>query len=109
MTSTTIVAASALHFNHQDALTAWKAALHRFHADPRWVKALWNAWDHLKMSGWSWYGHTLVTRSSDGQRRYVTTANGCECRASLHNRVCWHAAAYVVLHTAGELAQAKNN
>ncbi len=109
MSLTASITPGALHFNTNHATTAWKAAMRRYQADPSWVNALCSAWDHLKLTGWQWNGHSLITRSSDGQRRYVTTANGCECRAGLHNRVCWHMAALVVLRTAGELAQASNN
>ncbi len=109
MSLTKSIPSSALNFKSSHALTAWKAAMRRYQADPRWVNALCSAWEHLQRTGWAWNGHSLITRSSDGQRRYVTTENGCECRAGLHNRVCWHMAALVTLRTAGELAQASNN
>lgn len=45
-------------------------------------------------------GRAFRTFSSDGTARYLTTADGCNCPAGLHERLCYHRAAVAILTAA---------
>jgi hypothetical protein len=45
-------------------------------------------------------GELVITSASDSRKRYHVTVDGCDCRAAMSGKPCWHVAAFKVLHTA---------
>ena len=100
LTRTTIAQPVNLTREHVGrALHSWrKNAEH----NPRDLNALNRA--SLNLEACPWYlmpdGELVITSASDSRKRYHVNLDGCDCRAALSGRPCWHVAAYKVLHTA---------
>ncbi|CAA9394492.1 MAG: hypothetical protein AVDCRST_MAG93-9901 [uncultured Chloroflexia bacterium] len=81
------------------ALHAWRKNVEH---NPRDLNALNRA--SLNLEACPWYlmpdGELVITSASDSRKRYHVNLDGCDCRAALSGRPCWHVAAYKVLHTA---------
>lgn len=48
--------------------------------------------------------HRYLAVSSDGAKRYQTTADSCTCKAGQYGRRCYHRAAATILDVAAEVA-----
>ena len=70
-----------------------------------WMNAINRAALNLESCRWQFDGDTLVIASASSERRYTVTAEGCECKAYLEGKPCWHRAARLLLVKAAELAQ----
>ena len=73
--------------------------------DKRWLNAVNRAALNLEACQWQFDGHTLVIKSASEDLHYTVTPDGCECKAFLAGRPCWHRAARRLLLKAAEIAQ----
>ena len=70
-----------------------------------WLNAINRAALNLEACMWQFDGETLVIKSATQDTHYTVTKDGCECKAFLAGRACWHRAARRLLIKAAELAQ----
>ena len=54
---------------------------------------------------WQFDGETLIVKSATEDMHYTVTKDGCECKAFLAGRACWHRAARKLLIKAAQIAQ----
>lgn len=70
-----------------------------------WLNAINRAALNLEACPWQFDGEALVIKSATSNNRYTVTKAGCECKAFLDCRPCWHRAAWRLLIKAAELAR----
>jgi hypothetical protein len=81
------------------ALYSWRKNVEH---NPRDLNALNHAALNLEANPWYMTpdGELVITSASDSRKRYHVNVDGCDCRAAMSGKPCWHVAAYRVLHTA---------
>lgn len=96
-------------FNKADAAAAYTLLGVRYRLDVRWVKALSRGWENLERRRWQWENNTLLIQSTtDPEKRYTVTQDGCQCHAARVLQVCDHVAAHWICFEASRIhARAK--
>lgn len=75
-------------------------------AHPAWITAINKAAVYLESVTWQFNGEDLLIGSAtDTSLRYTVDAYGCDCKAGLKGKPCWHRAARRLLCKAAEMAQ----
>lgn len=101
MTTTNSIARS---FTKEDVTAAYNLLGIRYHHDQRWIAALMRGWENLEHRRWQWSNDTLLMQStSDVNRRYTVTADGCDCHAGSIGHVCDHMTAWHLCHEASAI------
>ncbi len=95
----------AVFVNRESMGRALALARKECEQDKRWLNAVNRAALNLEACQWQFDGHTLLVKSATEDIHYTVTADGCECKAFLANRPCWHRAARRLLIKAAEMAQ----
>lgn len=100
MTTTTVAQPVNVTREHVGrALRQWRKNVEH---NPRDLNAVNRA--ALNLEACPWYmtpdGELVITSATDSRTRYHVTLDGCDCRAAMSGRACWHVAAYKLLHTA---------
>ena len=95
----------AVFVNPQSMGRALAQARKECEQDKRSLNAVNRAARNLEPCMWQFDGHTWLVKSAMESIHYTLTADGCECKAFLANRPCWHRAARRLLCKAAELAQ----
>ena len=71
-----------------------------------WIAAINRAALNLEACPWAFDGEVLrIASATTPSARYTVTIEGCECKAGLAGRPCWHRAAWRLLRKAAELVQ----
>lgn len=73
-------------------------------ADKRWLNAINRAALNLEACQWQFDGIVFIVKSATEDIHYNVTPDGCECKAFLSGKPCWHRAARRLLLKAAELA-----
>ncbi len=102
MTPTIVAAAVPVNITREHvgkALYQWRKNVEH---NPRDLNAVNRAALNLEASPWYMTpdGELVITSASDSRKRYHVNPDGCDCRAAMSGRACWHVAAYRLLHTA---------
>jgi hypothetical protein len=93
-------------FSKQDATAAYTLLGVRYHRDQKWIKALMRGWENLERRRWQWENETLLMQStSDPNKRYTVTADGCQCHAAGMGGICDHMTSWWVCHEASIIAR----
>jgi hypothetical protein len=100
MTTTTVAQPVNITREHVGrALYSWRKNVEH---NPRDLNAVNRA--ALNLEACPWYmtpiGELVITSATTSRTRYHVTLDGCDCRAAMSGRACWHVAAYKLLHTA---------
>lgn len=91
-------------FNKADITAAYQLLGIRYHMDARWGRALARGWDNLTFRRWQWDGVTLQVQStSEPEKRYSVTADGCQCYAASKQQICDHMAAWHLCNEASKI------
>jgi hypothetical protein len=72
--------------------------------DKRWLNAVNRAALNLEACQWQFDGIVFIVKSTTEDIHYNVTPDGCECKAFLSGKPCWHRAARRLLLKAAELA-----
>ena len=90
---------------NREAMGKALAQARRDSADSKsWLNAINRAALNLEACQWQFDGETLIVKSATEDLHYTVTKDGCECKAFLAGRACWHRAARRLLIKAAELA-----
>ncbi|HSH79780.1 MAG TPA: hypothetical protein VLA19_14745 [Herpetosiphonaceae bacterium] len=71
-----------------------------------WINAINRAAVNLEACSWAFDGEILRIASASCNLRYTVDARGCECKAGLAGKPCWHRAAWRLLRKAAEMVPA---
>lgn len=91
-------------FNKQDCTAAYQVLGIRHHHDRRWTAALLRGWENLEHRFWQWDNGTLLIQStSEPEKRYTVTADGCQCHAAGLGTVCDHVTSWWLCFEASKI------
>jgi hypothetical protein len=106
---TTATAPTAPTFKRQDVARALRDLRLAHRDDARALRALNRAALNLEANAWSLDRNrlTIESASQPGSRSYHVYDGRCDCPAGMALNLCWHGAAWRILHDAQELANAR--
>ena len=92
--------------NRQTVAAAMQAARTEAAEHRAWINAINRAALNLEACPWAFDGEVLRIASTSSSTRYTISVDGCECKAGLAGKPCWHRAAWRLLRKAAETVPA---
>lgn len=95
-----------INFTRDDLNRAGNIALAKVGNDPRWVKIIYRALEHLAAGQFMYDGHVVTLKSASSDLVYrinVTEPMHCTCKGRSKGYTCWHIAAARLIVRAAEL------
>ncbi len=89
--------------NRQTVARALQVAREQAAEHRAWINAINRAALNLEACPWAFDGDVLRIASASSGARYTVGVEGCECKAGVAGRPCWHRAAWRLLRKAAEM------
>lgn len=101
-----------INFTRNDLTAAADAAKDKVNHDPRWVRVIDRAVDHLSTGQFIYDGHIVTLRSASRRERVYRIAvkepMACTCEGRERGYTCWHIVAARLVVRAAEVNASKS-